>query len=209
LLFDHVGECLTGSDGASINTWTDSSAAANNLTGGGGANIPIKKTAILNGWSVARLNGGGAFTLGTAFSGQSFTYIAVVLADNLAVVRPLLGNGSGCIELRVGTDGKIMLLKSGVASIGASSTAMSLNTFYTVAVTYSSPNCAFYLNGSADGTASSAQTFSSNMIKIAESAVDGTIWHGDIAEELMWNTVLSGGDLTTVFNALRTRYAHY
>ena len=208
LRFDQVASCISGADGTQWGTWPDSSAAVDNLTRTPDAN-QVKKTNVINGYSVSRMNGGGGATLGTAISDQAFTYIAVIKASDLSVIRPLCGSATGSIEIRVETNGKITLLKSGVASIGTSTTGIGTSAFKTIGVTYSSPNVAFYLNGSADGTASSAQTFSANLSLFFTSSVDGTAFNGDMAEQLFWGSVLSGGDLTTVFNALRTRYGHY
>src|SRR5689334_4803996 len=144
LQFDHVGACLVGADGSAISTWTDSAAAANNLTGNGGVNIPTIKAAFLNGGNVARDTGGGGFTLGTSLAITNITYVAVIQVTNLATARPMLGGAGNSLEYRIASSGKQQLLKTAVAGMGFSTTAISTGTWYTVAFTYSSPNVAFY-----------------------------------------------------------------
>lgn len=206
LQFNHVGECLVGADGSVISAWADSSAAANDL--GTFAGSPVKKTNIINGLSVARANGDDTSVLSSSIAVTDFTYIAVMKVTDSGV-RTLIGGNTGAPQVRL-NGLKINVLKTGTADMGSSTTTLTAGTFYTIGVTYSSPNLAFYLNGSADGTASSAQTFSANLSSVLNSVVGGgENFHGDLAEHLFWTSVLSGGDLTTVFDALRTKYAHY
>lgn len=208
LQFDHVGNCLAGGDGTVITAWPDASANANNLGTFGGS--PVKKTNIVGGNAVARTNGddSAVFSSSIAITGN-FTYVAVVNFSSLAGQETLICGPSGSLQVRTNSS-KLNILKSAVADIGSASTTLSTSTWYTLGVTYDGTNAAFYLNGSADGTATNAQTFTANVTKVWVNVTNsGELMVGDLAEQLLWNAVLSGGDLTTVFTALRTRYGHY
>ena len=148
---------------------------------------------------------------------QDFTYIAVMRCTVSTASTPctLLGLGTSS---RGGASGsgpqvriyqsKINILKQNVANIGSSSTSMSTSDFYTVGVTYSSPDAAFYLNGSADGTASSAQTFT-NPFRTQGEGHPGEDFTGYIAEDFLADRVLDSTELSDIFDAMRSRWGHY
>lgn len=220
LQFDHIGSSLSGSDGSDISFWSDSSPSGNNLTNSESTKSPIVKTAFLNGLPVSQFGTKGTaeyLLLDSDVSLQTFTFIAVMRCtlDTSSTPRTLIGLGastrggasSGGPQIRI-YQNKINLLRQGVADIGSSSTTLSTSNFYTIAVTYSSPNAAFYLNGSADGTASSAQTFTLPFRTIGVGN-GGENFVGYIGEPKLWDRVLSGAELTAEFDALRTRWGHY
>lgn len=94
------------------------------------------------------------------------------------------------------------LLKYNVASIGAASSTVATNTWNHFAVTYNSSTGAFvfYTNGVADGSGTSAQTFSQNKFYIGfNSATEGYI--GNIDEVGVWNRILSADEIATLYNA--------
>jgi hypothetical protein len=208
LQFDHVGACLTGNDGDAITAWVDSSAAANDL--GTFAGGPTKENNVINGLAVAKCNGDDNAIFSTPIAVTSgFTYIAVLNPTDFTGQRSLIAGPSGSVQVRF-NGAKINLLKCAVADMGSSSTILSIGTFYTIGVTYDGTTVRFYLNGSADGTSTTSQTFTADITRIWVNPANGSeTGHCELAEHLLWSSVLSGGDLTTVFNALRTKYAHY
>lgn len=95
---------------------------------------------------------------GTKWTFEADVYVTGLSGNPNAIFAGASNSG---IEIRVTTTtGFVELLKQGVASIGTSSTALAINKWHSIAVTYDGTNAAFYLNGKADGTASSSQTFS-------------------------------------------------
>ncbi len=214
LQFDHVGACVVGSDGADLTLWVDSSSAANDLSNVSTSTCANIKAAFLNAANVVQYGANEApstMALDSSVTVSAFTYIAVIrcTVDTSGVPRTLIGNdgNNGGASIRI-FQGKISFVRQGVANIGSSTTSMNTSTFYTVGLTYDGTNAAFYLNGSADGTASSAQTFT-QPIRSQGAGNANENYIGYIAEDLLWDAVLSGGDLTTVFSALQARWAHY
>ena len=92
--------------------------------------------------------------------GDIFTIMLHFYMGVAGNTQTIYGTGSNGVQLRVNTDNTVALLKSGVAQIGTSTGTLSATTWTHVAVTYDGASAAFYLNGAASGTASSAQTFS-------------------------------------------------
>lgn len=73
--------------------------------------------------------------------------------------QSLYGANTNGIEFRINSSNKQELLKSGVASIGSSTTSVSFGVWQAYGMTYDGTTVRFYLNGLADGSASSTQTF--------------------------------------------------
>lgn len=214
LEFDHVGPCITGADGADISLWVDSSSAGNNLTNGDAGSNPNIKAAFLNGLNVAEYAGGQLLVLDSPLSVTSLTYVSVMrcTADTTSILCSLLSNddfgGSGSPQIRI-FQSKVHLVKRGVTVIGSGSTNLNTANFYTVGITYDGTNWAIYLNGSADGSGSNAQTFDQPIKHQGASNAGNENFIGYIAEDLLWTRVLDGAELITVFDALRDRWAHY
>lgn len=208
LEFDHSGIDLTGADDDVITNWDDSSAADNDLTDSFSSNRPVKKTDILNGHPVCRYVNGNILTLETPLSVASLTYFAVMKATVGGTDRTLISGPAGSLQIRINSSNKIQVLKRATAGIGESTTALSTGTFFTIAVTYNGTNVAFYVNEVADGTASSAQTFT-DTLRWQGNTTAGEGFTGDIARELFYSSVLSAPDLATVFAILKAEWAHY
>lgn len=99
---------------------------------------------------------GTAFTIAAWIKPTSFTSARAIYAGNRG------GSTNADLEFRLeAATGKLELLKVSVASMGKSTSGLTLNQWTHVAVTYSNPNITFYINAAANGTASSAQTFTS------------------------------------------------
>lgn len=213
LQFDLIGDCLSGGDGDPFTTWADESAAANDLGTIDGA--PTKETDILNGHAVAKMNGDddAVFSSSIAVS-ANFTYIVVAKLTNLGGPKTFICGPSGSLQVRINSS-KLNVLKCATADMGSGSSTISIDTFYTLGVTYDGTTLRFYLNGGTDGTASVSQTFSADVTKVwVNVANDLETFHGEIAEQLLWTSVLnesthmlnSGGGVT---DELRDKYAHY
>lgn len=212
LQFNHVGPCLTGNDGDTIALWPDSSAAANDLVHGDVNSRPKVKLAGLNSLAVARYGTNilpSLMTFDVGLSLSTFAYFAVMKYTKNTAADPatLVGcTSNGGPQVRIWQN-KISLVKQAVVEIGQSATTLSSGTWYTIGVTYDGTTATFYLNGTSDGTASNAQTFTADMNMQGKGPDQN--FEGDIAEDICWNVVPSGGDLTAAMNALQTRWAHY
>lgn len=205
------GRNLTGADGSTITTWPDSSG--NERDGTAGPDALILKTNILNGHSVARWTGaitGVDFTNTT--NPVSFTIIAVVKCLDSAG-RTVLSEGSNGFNAPVFLidANKMKLIELGIADVGVSNTALNTTDFYTVAVTYddSLTSYAFYLNGSADGSGSYNASWGRAFGRVGLKGGNLNRFLGDIAYVAFWHSVLSGTELTSRFNNIRTIWAHY
>ncbi len=69
-------DAITGSDGDSVSSWADSSAAGNPATQGTPANQPTLRTGVLNGKPVVRFDGNDYLSTATSF-GNPYTIFAV------------------------------------------------------------------------------------------------------------------------------------
>jgi len=95
---------------------------------------------------------------------------------------------------RIGSDGKLQLVKPGSALIATANTAISTTKFSVVGVSYA-PNAssAFYVDGRLDKTFSSSITFNHGAIAVIGGSFNsaGYGWDGDIACVLYFNRLLS------------------
>lgn len=89
--------------------------------------------------------------------------------------------------------------------MGSETNTLTVDQFYVLGFTYSNPNLAFYKDGAADGTASSAQTLS-DFNKVGEKGTEGEKYAGVICALLVYNSVLSSTDRGTVTSYLGSKY---
>lgn len=205
---------LLGADGSTVTQWDDTSGNARHATptGGVGEQTTVE-TNELNGLQVARLNG-SSMSWSSVPSSNLFTVIAVLKCTSFASNRCVMsGQASGNYEVRLNTAGKIELFDVQDGIVAATSTT-SLNTsnFFTIAAQYNANTgaYAFYLNGSADGSGTiGTETSISAFARMGRRSGNGDPYQGDIAYNTLWNSILSGGELTTRFTDLRTVWAHY
>lgn len=124
---------------------------------------------------------------GTIFSMFAIVYIAS--SANQAIYGSSGANG---VEWRIDvTTNKQNLLKTGLASIGTSNSAVPLGQWNTLGLSYDGTNAAFYLNGATDGTASSAQTFTHSQQYQIGSANNEFLTNGSkVALMTVWDNVL-------------------
>lgn len=203
LLFEHRGTGLTGSDGAAIATWVDHQPTANDLTA---SSTPTKRDNTINGHPTAEFSA-SQMDLTSAETISSFTYAAVMKCTD-GNPRTLIGGNADSPQVRINSN-KIEVLKATTALIGASSTTLSTSTFYTIAVTYDGTNYAFYLNGVADGSGSNAQTFSDPVRYMGARSINQERFLGFIFHHALYDAVLSGPDLASLFTAMRNLGNHY
>lgn len=196
---------IVGNDGDAIGSWTDRSPRANNLTQGTATAKPTLKTNIVNGYAVARFDGGDSMTLTSAIAASPVQICAVVKPTTLIASCTLLaGAGAGSFQLRSNGTGKLNLVKSGVVELGTATTQLSSVNFNNIGASYSNPNFTFRLASAADGSGSSAQTMTG--MNVLGKNYNGEAWQGDIAEVLVFNALLDAGTLAIVEEYLLDRY---
>jgi hypothetical protein len=178
--------------------------------------VPKVQLAELNGHPVSRWDGGAGDKLN--FTGvpqsDSFTVIAVVKCTD-GNTRTILAEGTGGDgppRFHINSN-KQELAEDDNATFGPSTTSLGTSTWYTVAVTHngSSGAIAFYLNGSADGTATNGTPgrFVKAFARVGCRSGNQNTFLGDIAYVAEWNSVLGSGELTSRFDDLRTVWGHY
>lgn len=91
-------------------------------------------------------------------SSQVFSILLRAKFADVSGLKYIYGGVANAIGLRLNA-GAVDLIKVDVAAIGIASTTLSANVWYHLAVTYDGAAARYYLDGRADGTGSSAQTF--------------------------------------------------
>ena len=205
LLFEHRGPDLTAGDGNLITTWLDHQPTNNDLGQMFGG--PVQRDNTLNGLPTAEMGGNREMVLTSTQSVSAFTYAAVMKCID-GNPRTLMAGNANSPQVRINAN-KIELLKATTALIGTSTTTLSTSTFYTVGVTYDGTNYVFYVNGATAGSGSNAQTFSDPVRYLGASAVNAEEFAGNIAHQALYDAVLSGTDLTDLFDAMRNLWGHY
>jgi hypothetical protein len=166
--------------------------------------LPTYITAGPNSLPTLRFDGNDRLGFTSTITLSSFTFFAVLKCTDGSDRTVLGGTASGAPQLRISSN-KPNLLKGQTANIGSATTSLSTSDYYVVAVTYDGTDAAFFLNGSADGTATSAQTFTNPVALIGDRG--GESYLGDIAEILICDSVLNGTNLGLGSTYLTTKYA--
>jgi len=161
-----------------------------------------------DGVAISNSSGDGKFEFSELLFGggpQTFTRLAIVFPYSLGTYKCISYSNAGFnggAEWRVTTSGEMELLKGWVASIGTSSGAgIVANKTHVLAVSYDSPNAAFYCNGVPCGTASSAQAFATDTARLVLMGAGGSIndpMFGYITLHVIWNRALSPSEVAAI-----------
>jgi hypothetical protein len=210
------GPSLLGADNSSISQWDDTSGNARHATQGDGSLQPTVQTNELNSLQIARFVPVDHLNWSGNAASDIFTVIAVLKqtggsASTRAIISAASGLGEGDIPTIWLSSNKIELVRTDIAILATSTTSLSTTSFYTIGVTYNGTTgaYAFYLNGSADGSGTAGTATFAHFSRIGARNGNQSSFDGDIAYVGLWNSVLSGGELTTRFDDLRTVWAHY
>lgn len=205
---------ITGlANGEAMSSWGDLSGNGNNVSQGSEDSQPTYRTNSINGNPAVLFDGSNDFLYLASVnnvSSDAFTMVATIRpttlggSDTISIVGGSGDCGSGGRQLRL-AGGVMQVLKSSVASMGTSLTTMSQNNNYIVGFIYGSPNGSFYLNGSADGTLSSTQTFGNSGLLIGGRSC-AEIFKGYIAEFLYYDKTLSANEFAQVNAYLSSKY---
>lgn len=203
-----------GADGSTITSWDDSSGHSRTMAIT--ADPTTVETNELNGHQVTRWNGGIGDWSGNSQS-NLYTVIAVLKCTSFASsAKTVMSAATGGIEGTVplvwlSTAGKIEIVQTDVTVLATSNTALNTTNFFTICAQYNSSTGAyqFYLNGSADGSGTATAITFAHFTRIGRRNGNQNPFPGDIAYMALWNSFLSSGELTAIFNSLRTVWANY
>ena len=201
------------SDGGSVSTWPDMSGAGNNLTASAPSQ-PVYKMNILKGYPVVRFNGTSSSMTGPSVFPvhADYTIIAAFIPSSFSAnLNPLLGGsgethffGLGGTHLQIGHSGTYL-------TTNTPSTPFSAGTPYIVSATLSASaeNASLFINGSSAATPSSITNSNSDSSIQVGSYSTNNFFSGDIAEILLFNSVLIPADRTLVEQYLNAKYTVY
>lgn len=193
------------SDSDPVTTWADASSAGNDMTGAG-ASRPLYRTNIVNSLPAVQFDGADSLSTSGNVTMKPATVIAVSWVDNVSSWRTVLSQTEGWHNRLNIFDGKHNLDKQALVVIGTATANTPVQTWTVSTVTYASNGAyAFYQNGDAEGAGTTDVTFTSNPLTLGQ--VTGQGWLGYFAEILVYDSVLSSGDLANITAYLSEKYA--
>lgn len=150
-------------------------------------------------------------TAGAGFVLAAATFFVVAKPTGSFASSPtIVSGGNSCLELGFTTSGNLNLVSSFVANLAHGSTAFTAGTWAQANCTYVSSTgaYAFRFNRTADGsgTATVSAISGSTKVLLFEQTASSNFYAGDIAEILVYNRVLSGGEITSVENYLHSKW---
>lgn len=209
----YKADAITGlTDGDLLTAWPDSSGNGYDTNQPFSTHAPAYKTGIANGKPVVRFSSarGDGVRSSAPTSAADQTLFAVVRPTGTSGTPVIRNPDVAALQLRL-SSGKADLVRSGVAIIGTGATTLSTSNFTIICAAYSSATSwAIYLNGTADGSGSTAVTLTSGGVTNgvgSEGIFGGNPFDGDIAELITYSTVLGSTDRGTVTSYLQTKYA--
>lgn len=181
--------------------------APNTLGGIAGGGTATRSATQLNGHGVCAFPG----TVGSSYAldfGVSLNSGATIFAVWLAAAgansggSPFISGPSGCLELRAETStNAISLLKSQVALIGTSSSALTVGTAYQFNATYDGTSAyAFRIARAPAGSGSTAATITAASTVVGSDSTGATLGRltGSLAELAVYSRVLSNTEIGLV-----------
>lgn len=204
-------------DGDAVATASDWSSSAVNAMQSTSANRPTFKTGIVNGNAVFRADGvnDGFVLASNPLSGATAATAMFVVKLNTdppgsgSVTGPVLGEWGTSSQNNhfPWIDGNIYdntFISSRAITVNPSTTMAQFNQF---TIIYSGGNLIWRMNGTQIASASATFALGSTP-KVLWSNKESALYYlaGDLAEVVIWNGVLSGSDLTTEENGLKTQY---
>lgn len=195
---------VSGGDGAAVATWPDASGNGNDATQPIGLNQPVKKISIVNGQDVVRFDGVSS-ELNTILNRPSATslFIVTFCSDPGGGGPRMINYGSADCLGPFGTGPSWgYYADSGVAvqTLGGILASWTL-----ISLTENVAAAEAYLNGI---LAASFTTFNSPTAPLSLGHTSGgTYYSGDIAEVIVYDSVLSALDRVRVESYLMDKYA--
>ena len=220
-----VGSNCSGActDGASQSTWADQSGNGNNgVLNAYLSAMPcvasVYHTNQINGKPAVTFNGNTTDGSDTCFQvsnagldNKTTATVALVFKNGSGLFRAYMGGSSNSLVGGLGDSGNALqeIQQGSTANIG-NGTARGDTNWHQINVTYNSSTGAFAFrtDRAADNSGTNAKTISSNWIALGVTYAGGSIstFSGQIAEFIMYNRVLSGGEITTVETYINGKY---
>jgi hypothetical protein len=208
-------------NGASQNSWADESGNGNTGTLTPAVTSPcvasVFNTNQINGLPAITFIGNNTVGSETCFSvgnngtglnnKTATTMFAVAKLTSTSAINTLAGGTNGSFDWRANTSKMQEGLKSCVSSLGTSTSAVNTS-WHQLNVTYNATTIAFRTDRAADGSASASATITANWLVLGANFCGGGIeaYNGQLAEYILYNRVLSGGEITTVETYLNGKY---
>lgn len=200
------------SDGGGVSAWNDKSSNANNLSVGTGT--PVYHTSQINTKPAITFDGFTYFNFATPINLQASTGGTIFLvfhSTDDTNKQHMVGGPINSFSYWLINSGKAHGAdKTATAQLAVSTSvpgASWTTTWYQTNVTRNSTTIAFRRSQAPDGTTSIANTISANETVIGHDADSNSArFVGQLAEVLIYNRVLTGGEITTVEAYLFGRY---
>jgi hypothetical protein len=96
---------------------------------------------------------------------------------------------------------------NGNTSLNSISSVLAINTWYNITVTSGSGTIKIYLNGILKNTISGSTTHA-DVLNIGRTRFDSNYWSGYIGSTMVYDNVLPASDVTTNFNAQKSRFGY-
>lgn len=188
-------------------TATDQTGNGNNCTQSTLANQPTRTTNSPFGYneSMGFFSSSVALTCGTAagIDSGTTTYIAWIYPTSRATAIDLISgtNGNGDLEWAIDTSGRQTLILQFIVNIGVDTTAVPLNTWSCVSVSYNSTSgaYAFYRGAVRTSSGTNIQTPTPQGRTIGN-GINGPLT-GNLAEFMIYNSVLTTGQIGNICTA--------
>jgi hypothetical protein len=210
-------DSLALTDGASVNTWTDSSGLNNDFTSV--VSAPTFKTNIVNGKPVIRFNGTNQglanTTAGIIPTGSTFHTIfgVVSAASTSAGDHDIFDTGSaggGAVYFRRNGANAVHVHNSAGYVFCQDTGGIVAGAWNVLTADWNGSNIHIWRNGTLkDTTGATLLTVTGTLNSVGIDTIDSNInfWDGDIAEILIYNSALSSTDRGNVETYLISKYA--
>lgn len=204
------------SDGDSVSTWTDKSSNAYSFTAAGGLR-PIVKTNQQNGKAIIR----SSASCITASVGADMTACSIFMVtkpttlrqfDALISANNTFSTGGMTLEigaLGAGSTANFDIWDTNVGAKMPTGLIVTANTWFILNPVYSqaTPLGTFYVANSSTNTTTQASMFlESTMALFDDNSPGFTAYRGDTAEILIYTSVLSTTDRTSVYDYLKAKW---
>lgn len=146
-------------------------------------------------------SGTGFLNCSTIFSSSVFSFSAWVYRNATGILFLVIGGstGAGAVGFEIDTDDIIKLVKEGYGGLYQGLTPVPATTWTHIAVTYDAAGLVqIYLNGTLDDSGTDLQTLSWGDITIGR--FNAASCDGRIDEVGIWSRVLTGAEITTLYN---------
>jgi hypothetical protein len=208
---DSAGTTPATADGDPVGYWTDASTSAAHSKQTTSTKRPTLKTGAngINGLPVIQFDGGDDYLSdGATISLKPFSIFAVFKPTNFSATRTIIGGHVNGMQFRADQpSGTLHLVKQGAVDLGSASSNLTAATAVLVAGTYdSSGNYTFRINRAAAGSGTNNQTIPTDSIYVGSNNAISEFMLGPIGEILIFNTVISGSDLTNIESYLSGRW---